>query len=42
MDNANGPDLDVDYVDGVHPRASGYNKMANIWFEAIKDLCSAI
>jgi lysophospholipase L1-like esterase len=26
----------ADLADGVHPNATGYNKMADVWYNAIK------
>ncbi|TVY73781.1 Multidomain esterase [Fusarium oxysporum f. sp. cubense] len=35
MYSTKGPDLD-DLMDGTHPNDDGYNKMAHIWFNAIR------
>ncbi|WYZ35166.1 hypothetical protein EsH8_I_001442 [Colletotrichum jinshuiense] len=39
MHSDKGP-LKSDLVDGTHPSDEGYGKMANIWFEGIKDAAS--
>lgn len=32
----------ADLIDGVHPNAGGYNKMANVWFNALRSVPGSI
>jgi acyl-CoA thioesterase-1 len=37
MENGAGINYSTDLVDGIHPNNTGYSKMANVWFNAIKE-----
>ncbi len=43
VDMMNGADLLYwgDYVDGIHPNNNGYKKMADVWFNALKQVISS-
>ncbi len=32
----------ADLADGVHPNANGYNKMANVWFNALRSVAGSL
>ena len=38
MENGAGINYSTDLVDGIHPNNTGYSKMANVWFNALKDI----
>ncbi len=42
MENGAGIDYSSDLVDGIHPNDRGYEKMANVWFNALNSIFGTI
>ncbi len=40
MENGAGLDYSRDLIDEIHPTDRGYEKMANVWFDALEDILS--